>query len=158
MDCHPTRFPEKGPAVDTRRIPTLPDDLTSTPQSPDVCWRAQWGTYAGGVHDSEFLVDRDFCEAAHAFFDVDPSAMAEKAGQPCWASLERFRTCRADGRPCVGLDWVEERHAELVAFRMSPMGTVLRKSATTCAFRKVPQAHSACKSIRSSASTSSRNS
>lgn len=144
--------------MDTHRIPPLPDDLVSASQGPDVCWRAQWGTYAGGVYDSEFVVDRDFCGVACTFFDVDLGAMAEEAGQPCWASLERFRTYHADGRPCIDLDWEEERDTELVAFRMSPMGTVLRKSATTCAFRKVPQAHSACKSIRSSASTSSRNS
>ena len=50
--------------------PPLPDDLDSAPQDPDVCWRAQWGTYAGGVYDSEFVVDRDFCGVARTFFDV----------------------------------------------------------------------------------------
>ena len=108
--------------MDTRRIPPLPDDLDSVPQDPDVCWRAQWGTYAGGVYDSEFVVDRDFCGVARAFFDVDLGAMAEEAGQPCWASLERFRTYHADGRPCIDLDWEEERDTELVGFRMSPEG------------------------------------
>lgn len=108
--------------MDTRRIPPLPDDLTSTPQSPDVCWRAQWGTYARGVYDSEFVVDRDFCGVARAFFDVDLDAMAEEAGQPCWASLERFRTYHTNGRPSIDLDWEEERDTELVGFRASPEG------------------------------------
>ena len=57
-----------------------------------------------------------------AFFDVDLGAMAKEAGQPCWASLERFRTCHADGQPRIDLDWEEERDTELVGFRASPEG------------------------------------
>ena len=97
----------------------LPDGLEGWGAGPFDCWRAQGGTYGGGVYDSEFIVGRDFCEIAREFLGVDLDAMEERKGGPCWASLERFRTFHTDGRPCLGDDWDEERDTELVGFRAS---------------------------------------
>ena len=59
---------------------------------------------------------------AKEFLQADIDAMARSEGEPCWSSLERFYTFRADGSPCDGDDWDEERGTELIGFRASREG------------------------------------